>query len=295
MIAMSKKSFMAAIAISLILILFSAGLLVVEVAKANPFSFFWTHIDPIPGTIPPTITVFSPQNNTQYTSKNIIFSFNISKPQAPIPVDDGISRVRYSLDDINYSNSKSLYECTIFTQGHIGIPEFSYSNNLTLPDGNHSITVYSEGTVTQPDNMTVFWVRSNSTVYFTIDTTPPAISNLSIEAKTYRTADIPISFCINETSQISYRIDNQAEVAISGNTTLTGLPEGYHNLIIYARDAAGNIGRSNYVVFNVNTQPSPTPNSIKENSTLTIIILGLVLAVVVVGLLVYFSKHKGWK
>jgi hypothetical protein len=38
----------------------------VEVAKADPF-FMWTPVDPPPGSIPPTITILSPQNNTIYS------------------------------------------------------------------------------------------------------------------------------------------------------------------------------------------------------------------------------------
>ena len=113
---MNKKTVIAATITSVFLVSLVA-VLFVNVTEANPFSFFWTYIDPIPGTIPPTITIFSPQNNTHYTSNNIFFSFNTSKPQAPIPVDDGISEVRYSLDNINYSNAKSLYECTVYARG----------------------------------------------------------------------------------------------------------------------------------------------------------------------------------
>ena len=286
------KTTLTKIIISALLISLVAGMHAVEVAKANPFSFFWTHIDPIPGTIPPTITLTSPQNNTHHASKHISFSFNISKPQVPVPVDDGISAVRYSIDNFNFTGAMSLYQHAVYAPGHMGLPEFSYSEDLTLPEGNHSLTVYSEGTVTQPDIMTVFGIGSYSTVYFTIDTTPPTISDLSIEPKTYDTADIPLSLYVNEISHISYSIDNQANVTIAGNTTLTALSEGYHNIIIYANDTAGNIGRSDYVVFDVNSQPSPTPNNIQGVFIPTVIIFGLVFAVAIGGLLVYFKKPR---
>lgn len=65
-------------------------------------------------------------------------------------------------------------------------------------------------------------------VYFSIllvDKTPPVISNLTIENKTY-TAEIPLNFSLNEiASQISYSLDNQANVTILGNTTLAGLSD----------------------------------------------------------------------
>ena len=175
----------------------------------------------------------------------------------------------------------------------MGLPDFSHYEYLTLPEGNHSITVYSEGVVTIPDNMTVFWIQSNSTVYITIDTTPPTISNLSLENKTYNQTSIPLSFHINETtSQISYSIDNQAKMTISGNTTLTALPEGYHNIIIYANDTAGNIGHSDYVVFNVSIPPSPSP-SIPEFPTTILTVTFLITATVLWTIIFKKKQSKG--
>jgi hypothetical protein len=42
----------------------------VKMAEANPF-FAYTFIEPIPETIPPKITILSPQNNSAYYSDNI--------------------------------------------------------------------------------------------------------------------------------------------------------------------------------------------------------------------------------
>jgi len=40
-------------------------------------------------------------------------------------------------------------------------------------------------------------------------------------------------------------------MTVSGNTTLTGLPNGYHNVTVYATDEAGNTGASETLFFNV--------------------------------------------
>jgi hypothetical protein len=140
-----------------------AGVLVVKVSKANPWIIF-TPVTPIPGTIPPIITLFSPQNNTAYPSNNVYLSFDVSKPQPPMPLEAGISYVRYTLDD----NTTGLYFCDHYSSGSPpGIPEFSYSQNLTIPDGKHTLVIEACGVVL-PGDMTIFGMVINSTVLFSV-------------------------------------------------------------------------------------------------------------------------------
>jgi hypothetical protein len=158
-----NKKTIAATLILAFLFLVVAGVLVVKVSKANPWIIF-KPATPIPGTIPPIITLFSPQNNTAYASNNVYLSFNVTKPQPPIPLEAGISFVKYTLDD----NITGLYFCDHYSSGSPpGIPEFSYSHNLTIPDGKHTLVVYAAGVVL-PGDMTIFWVDSNVTVLFSV-------------------------------------------------------------------------------------------------------------------------------
>lgn len=87
-----------------------------------------------------------------------------------------------------------------------------------------------------------------------IDTTPPTISILSPQNTTYSTTDVPLTFTVNETTNwIGYSLDGQANVTITGNTTLTVLSNGPHHLKVYANDTYGNIG-SDYTYFTVDHQ-----------------------------------------
>jgi hypothetical protein len=160
-------------------------------------------------------------------------------------------------------------------------------------------------------------------VYFTIDTgaqtvdsTPPKISYLSMENKTYTTPDIPLNFTVSENaSQVTYSLDGKENVTISGNTTLTGLSIGEHTLTVYARDDAGNIGASQTINFTVAYTTSPTPQTtIGASQTINftvayttsptpqttepfpaaIVVAASLAAVVAVsaGLLAYFKKTK---
>ena len=86
------------------------------------------------------------------------------------------------------------------------------------------------------------------------DTTPPTIVILSPENKTYSANDILLTFTVSEpASWIGHSLDGQMNVTITGNTTLTSLLDGSHNVVVYANDTAGNMGISSLVYFTVDT------------------------------------------
>jgi len=179
----------------------------------------------IPEWYPPYICVGSPQNIT-YTTDNISLNFT---------VNEETSWMGYSLDG----------------QGNVTIAE----NTLTLTelaDGSHNITVYANDT----DGNT----GASETISFTVDNAPPVVSVLAPENKTYYAAEIPLNFTVNEeTSKITYCLDGQENVTISGNTTLTDLPYGLHSITVYANDTDGNTGTSETISFTI----------AKENETAT--------------------------
>jgi hypothetical protein len=113
----------------------------------------------------------------------------------------------------------------------------------------------------------------------------PAIKVLSPASGTYNATSIQLSFTVNEfVSQIAYSIDGKENITITGNITLTVLVNGVHDLTIYAKDKAGNIGASETIHFNVAiSEPFPV---------LPVAAASVAAAVVGVGLLVYFRKRK---
>ena len=204
-----------------------------------------------PDTTPPVISVVSPENKT-YTANNVSLTFSGSEP---------IFSMRYSLD----------------RQENVTI---TGNTTLTgLSDGSHSLTVYANDLFGN--------IGSSDTAYFIIDATFPSISILSPENKTYDTADIPLNFTVSESvSWIGYSLNGQASVTITGNTTLTGLSDGSHNVTVYAKDTAGNTGTSETIYFTIKTQQS-------EPFPITWIVAAIVIIVVVgTALLVYFRKIK---
>jgi len=166
----SSALFTAILAVSILI-----GIQAVEVTNANPF-FMYQTIDPIPGAIPPTITINSPNNNSVYSPGNLTFSFNVSKPQLDSSIANSparyyayITSIYYTLDNGNETRVYYNYNNGV---GSKGVPEFN--TTITLPSlsiGSHSIKVKAYGIV-NPDHLYIFGMESNSTTFFTIENQP---------------------------------------------------------------------------------------------------------------------------
>ena len=183
-------------------------------------------------TISPNIEILSPENMT-YAADSIPLTFT---------VDGIVSWIGYSLDG----------QANVTITGNTTLP--------VLPDGSHNLVVYANDTA---GNM-----GSSDIIYFSIDITPPSISLVSPEDKTYATTSITCTFTIDESvSWIGYSLDGQANRTITGDTLLTGLFDGVHYVVVYANDTAGNMGASNTVHFTVDTTPPSVSILSPENKT----------------------------
>lgn len=81
---------------------------------------------------------------------------------------------------------------------------------------------------------------------------PTQIQILSPQNTTYATDTVALDFTINiPTAWIGYNLDNTGNATIAGNTTLAGLSEGSHNVVVFANDTLGNMGSSDLVYFSV--------------------------------------------
>ena len=115
------------------------------------------------------------------------------------------------------------------------------------------------------------------------DIQPPVVTVSSPKSKRYNTGDISLMFTVDEpASWIGYSLDGQAEVTITGNTTLSGLSIGVHNLIVSAEDLPGLIRVSETIQFTIVAR-FPTE----------LIMASVAVAVVVsIGFLVYFKRYR---
>jgi N-acetylneuraminic acid mutarotase len=119
---------------------------------------------------------------------------------------------------------------------------------------------------------------------FGYGTAPPIIDVVSPVDQTYNVSSVSLDFTVNKPALwIGYSLNGQDNVTINGNTTLSGLSSGLHNVTVYAKDTFGNVGVSETVSFSVET-PFPT--------TLVVTAFGVAVVIVGAGLLVYFKKRK---
>jgi len=71
---------------------------------------------------------------------------------------------------------------------------------------------------------------------------------------------------------------------MTGNTTITGLPSGLHNVTVYAEDEFGNVGSSETVSFTIQ-EPESFSAVLAIFSIASVTLVGTVL-------LVYFKKRE---
>ena len=169
----------------------------------------------------PTIQILSPENKT-YTTNTIPLEYI---------VDEATSWVGYSLD--SQANQTITGNTTL----------------SGLSDGSHVLTIYANDTF---GNMGI------STVQFDVHATIPSIQILSPENRIYAIANIPLTYTVNEPlSWTAYSLDGQANVTITGNTTLSSLSDAHHIVVIYGNDSIGNMRTSNVAQFTVDvTSPN---------------------------------------
>jgi hypothetical protein len=288
-----KKTLITAIIISTLLFSAAVGTQFVNLGKANPYIRNYVRereVSPPQGTQPPAITILNPNNNTAYASNNICFTFNISILKTN-NVSLVLSEVYYRLSWQPSNTSVDLKALNYSIRRTLA----SFSINITVPEGPRWIMVYAVARgfshetrheikgIVSTTYYVGYKISSSSAVNFTIDTVSPEISVLAMENITYTTFDVPLSYTVNEPgSRTSYSLDGQDNVTFAGDTILTGLSEGAHNITVYATDNAGNTGASETIYFTID-EPFPTTMVIAPVASV---------AFVGAGLLLYFKKLK---
>jgi hypothetical protein len=266
-----------------------AGLSLVQ-ANPNPIAGV---VLPDSDTYPPIISISSFENGTFFGMRNISINVTVSIGESKTATSRLIKEVYYDSDwETNSTILKGPKIATDFDYidqldfiHHVNDSSLQFNTAIVnIPDGKHNVTFYAKEVGAYP-LMEAFAIVNSASLHFAIDTIAPIISDLSVENTTYKNSDIPLSFNVNENvTQTSYCLDNQANVTINGNSTLTGLAEGMHSLVVYANDTAGNIGASNTVYFSAAPQ-GENPLSIIP----IVLVIFLILAVVA---LVIHSKRK---
>ena len=288
---MEKKKLLTAVFVSVLMLLTPVATQFVNLGQANPYIRDWKKAGEIPppdGTLPPTISILSPKNNSAYASNNLSLTLNVSMPESNT-VSLPISELYYVPSWQHGVNGQSIKINA--TRGSINLTD--------VPEGPRWLEVYAVASAIAYESdhelegiyyttyFVIYKITSSSLVQFTIDDTAPRILSVSVENKTYSTSDVVLDVIVNEpASQVIYSLDGQGNVTVAGNTTLTDLPEGEHNLKVCVLDTAGNAGNSETIYFSVDVPELFLTASVAAASGTSIAIIGI-------SLLVYFRKRKG--
>ncbi len=249
-----------------------AGTQFISLATANPV------IESIHDS-PPFVAIGSPANEA-YVNR-VLLNITVTKAEDWLSTQKLVS-VSFYVDGKFYGS--------VAPDSNLASP-FTNSCYLTnLTDGRHTLEVRAEST-----GVAINWISGAvysvpvdtaiATVYFTLDATPPNVTFLSTE-KAYATSDVPLNFTVNESvSKICYVLDGQENLTVAGNTTLTNLTYGEHNVTVYATDNVGNIGFET-ITFTI-AEPEP-----ELFLTTTVITSVLTATVIVLSLLFYFKRGK---
>lgn len=292
-----------ALALAFVLVLLVsavAGMFLVNLAVAQ---FQPPPVPPDLDKTSPQVNLYSPYNQT-YKSNNISLAGIVFKPAvwltdfsavygAPVAYMywGQVTFVQYILDgkesEKMSANDVPLYAS--YPSPPPGTVEFSI--NLTeLSEGKHRLQVRAYGEVYDGYNMTIYKpitkqvVSDPLEVIFTVDTIPPQITILSIRNETIYTTSVVLNFTLSEpVSWMAYSLDSQANATIPENMTLTGLSFGLHNLTLYAKDTAGNIGASELMHFTIAEPPEPFPTTLIVGATAIMATGGAAIALGVVS------------
>ena len=254
----------------------------VGLVAANPFEYR--------AETPPIVSIHSPINGTKMNIA--LLNFTVTKPEWWAGAQD-VYGFKQKLVSVHIKIDGKHYGWAYGFDSSLTTP-FDYAIYLTnLADGQHTLTIQADayGFSVEMHGLWKYYIpiNSSSVVYFTLDTIAPLVSVVSMENKTLDVAGVSLNFTVNEPcSQISYVLDGEENVTITGNSTLSGLPIGDHNVTVYAWDDAGNVGSSETVTFAIAEPESPAsfptvPVAVASATSIT---------VVSVGLLVYFRKRK---
>jgi len=195
---------------------------------------------------PLLISIESPLNRS-YPSRNVHFNITVNKPlaSASVSIDGGVN---YTLTNDSIAHW--------------------YNISISLSEGWHNATFYAQDLA---GNL------NSSTVYFTVDTTPPNVSFIPptplngsiVNATRNITINISHAELHPETLILSWNGTNYS-YSYSGsytNITLSNLLDGRYSFYAWANDTAGNANATEVRAVTIDTLPPEVTNITPANGT----------------------------
>jgi hypothetical protein len=222
-------------------------------------------------------TVFSPQEIC-YNKSSVLLNFSLTA--------HNIGTIAYSLDNQTIQGIQTSYEAAgsdlePFLNNY-ETDKVTVKGNLVLEDlsnGNHTLCLYLGHQ---------FRNRFEAEAYTEVNFSVKAPTVLLIQKQDcYSSGDVPLELIVSEPTCLLCCLDNRANDSICGNTTLTGLSSGYHNITVYAFNGAGSWSASNTINFEIigdtvySTSPSDSSTISQQPVEFPFLMIFVVFAVLI--------------
>jgi len=286
------KSVFAVSLVSMSLFSALAGALFVNLATAN--------FIPPPEAPPLAVTVQLPQTKV-YTKNYIPVAFKIQRKYS-VMRSSGESKL-FVEKNPQFSCFLDGKEILLKTTMSADWNCYSYTATLSgLSAGFHRLVISASYTYYSDSPRKDFHRPasgvSDAAVFTVTDAALHVLVYSPYSAETYNPTTLPLNFSVSKpASWMGYSLDDEAPVTITGNTTLSGLSEGTHMILVQAKDALGSLGVSKPVMFKVETEaqkaaqpPEPQPAHFPNMWIASSIIASVV--AVSFGLVAYFVRAK---
>lgn len=272
----------------------------------DPATDSWTTKSPMPiatsgyasAVVDNKIYVFGGFSNQIYDAKTDTWSQGTPSPTntayGAAGATTGVNAAKriYVLSQ-DYTFSKPPYVNSIYDPATatwtLGAPEPTDRKGFSVAVVNDTLYVIGGTTETFDllgNNYITVYATNEQYTPIGYGTVPPTISVGSPENKNYTSGNVSLAFTLNKPAAwMGYSLDGQENATITGNTTLSGLSSGMHNITVYANDLFGNIGASETINFTV-----ATPESF--STAILVALTGALVSIVVVGLFYYFKKRN---
>ena len=243
---------------------------------------------PVPEGVYLIMRMASPTWNIVYENGTVNVYLNVST-KAPDNVSTTVMLTTYQGDWMQESRwctfprrTSSMYRS-----------DFIQYNFITgIPFGEHRLTftAHAQGNFAlENTSARVFSLERTISIKFSVRANP-IITFAPLQNATFVTSSVPLNFTVDHSvAEMSYCLDGREAIPVSGNTTLTDLGNGQHNVTVCATDKYGYTGVSDMLFFNVNVTKVASP----EFPVMPFIAVSAVVVVsAVAGVMVYFKKRK---
>jgi hypothetical protein len=264
------------------------GIQAVKLVGANPYGVNWDTEIPAPPSVKLDLKIASPIDGAVYTNGTLDVCFNVTLID-PNSLADSLYMSFYKGDWM-----KDAVWCPFMVKSNVWHSTDFLPFNFTIievPYGHHSLEISPTAQGTFIRNGTAYHFHLNKTISVNFFMrSNPVIAFLTNQNTTSTNSTFPVNFTIDHpVTEMAYRLDGQESVPITGNITLSDLPNGQHNVTVYATDEFGYTGKSNTLLFNVNSPEVGEFSLVPSVAPFTIAAIALTAA----GLLVYSRRRKG--